>query len=257
MNTVVHGEHPGVLTSPRSRPRGPACPGPSTLGGLGFTHKWNMGWMHDTLDYFSQDPVHRRCHHHELTFGLIYAWTRELRAAAVATTRSCTARGRCSARCRATAGSSSPTCGRCYAWMWAHPGKQLLFMGGELAQEAGVVPRPSASTGTCSTTPAHRGVQRPRARAQPAAGRPSRRCGPTTSRPRASAGSTPTTASTACYSFLRASAGGGAARGRASPTSRPCRATATGSGCPGRALGRAVEHRRRPVGRQRHRATRR
>ena len=53
----------------------PGVSHPVYVGGLGFTHKWNMGWMHDTLAYFSHEPVHRRYHHHELTFGLVYAWT--------------------------------------------------------------------------------------------------------------------------------------------------------------------------------------
>ena len=69
--------------SPRSRPRGRASPARRTSGGLGFGFKWNMGWMHDTLGYFEHEPVHRRYHHNELTFSLMYAYSRELRAAAV------------------------------------------------------------------------------------------------------------------------------------------------------------------------------
>ena len=113
INTVVHGEHPGVLTIAEESTAWPAVSRPIYVGGLGFALKWNMGWMHDTLDYFPHEPVHRRFHHHELTFGLLYAFTENFVPAAVATTRSCTARARCSRRCRATAGSSWPTCGRC------------------------------------------------------------------------------------------------------------------------------------------------
>ncbi len=74
-NSVVHLRHPGVLTIAEESTAWGGVSRPVHLGGLGFTHKWNMGWMHDTLGYFGQDPVHRKWHHHELTFGLIYAWT--------------------------------------------------------------------------------------------------------------------------------------------------------------------------------------
>ena len=120
---------------PRSRPRGRASRGPTYLGGLGFGFKWNMGWMHDTLAYFQQDPIHRRYHHHELTFSLVYAFTRELHPAAVATTRSCTARARCSPRCRATAGRSSPTCARCTPTCGRTPARSCCSWASEFAQE--------------------------------------------------------------------------------------------------------------------------
>ena len=66
--------HPGAITLPRNRPPGPACRAPVYVGGLGFGFKWNMGWMHDTLAYMRREPVHRKCHHDELTFGLLYAF---------------------------------------------------------------------------------------------------------------------------------------------------------------------------------------
>jgi 1,4-alpha-glucan branching enzyme len=107
---------------------------PVHLGGLGFTHKWNMGWMHDTLGYFGLDAVHRKWHHNDLTFGLLYAWTENFvlpisHDEVVHMKRSLLGkmpgdRWQQLANVRAL-----------LAWMWAHPGKQLLFMGGELAQE--------------------------------------------------------------------------------------------------------------------------
>src|SRR5437588_4342528 len=73
-NTVVHGRFAGTLTVAEESTAWPAVSRPTYVGGLGFSHKWNMGWMHDTLEYFSHDPVHRRFHHHQLTFSLIYAF---------------------------------------------------------------------------------------------------------------------------------------------------------------------------------------
>ena len=75
INELVHGEHPGVITMAEESTAWPAVSRPTYLGGLGFGFKWNMGWMHDTLEYFSKPPVHRRFHHHQLTFGLLYAFT--------------------------------------------------------------------------------------------------------------------------------------------------------------------------------------
>jgi 1,4-alpha-glucan branching enzyme len=107
---------------------------PVAEGGLGFTFKWNMGWMHDTLTYFHRDPVHRRFHHNELTFAMLYEYSERF-VNPLSTTRSCTARARCSTRCPATAGSSSPTCAPCSRTRCCAPGKALLFMGTELAPE--------------------------------------------------------------------------------------------------------------------------
>ena len=74
LNTVVHRVHPGVLTIAEESTAWDGVSRPVDAGGLGFTHKWNMGWMHDTLAYWAVDPLYRRWHHHELTFGLTYAW---------------------------------------------------------------------------------------------------------------------------------------------------------------------------------------
>ncbi|MDQ3953041.1 MAG: 1,4-alpha-glucan branching protein GlgB, partial [Actinomycetota bacterium] len=75
LNEVVHGEHPGVLMLGEESTAWPGVSRPVYLGGLGFGFKWNMGWMHDTLSYFSKDPIHRRYHHNNLTFSLVYAWS--------------------------------------------------------------------------------------------------------------------------------------------------------------------------------------
>ncbi len=74
LNEVVHGREPGVIVVAEESTAWPGVSRPTDTGGLGFTFKWNMGWMNDTLDYFAKEPVHRRFHHDELTFSLVYAW---------------------------------------------------------------------------------------------------------------------------------------------------------------------------------------
>jgi len=75
MNELAHGTHPGVIVAAEESTSWPLVSRPTYLGGLGFGFKWNMGWMHDVLDYMSLDPVHRKYHHDKLTFGLMYAWS--------------------------------------------------------------------------------------------------------------------------------------------------------------------------------------
>ncbi|MGD8689060.1 MAG: 1,4-alpha-glucan branching protein GlgB [Gammaproteobacteria bacterium] len=75
LNTATHAECPGTITVAEESTAWPGVSRPVWLGGLGFSMKWNMGWMHDTLDYFSHDPVHRRFHHDQLTFGMLYAFS--------------------------------------------------------------------------------------------------------------------------------------------------------------------------------------
>ena len=75
LNEVVHAREPGAISAAEESTAWPGVSRPTYLGGLGFGFKWNMGWMHDTLDYFQRDPVYRRFHHHQLTFCLMYAFT--------------------------------------------------------------------------------------------------------------------------------------------------------------------------------------
>ena len=74
VNDVLHEREPGAITIAEESTAWPGVSRPTHLGGLGFDLKWNMGWMHDTLEYFSKEAVHRRFHHHELTFSMVYAW---------------------------------------------------------------------------------------------------------------------------------------------------------------------------------------
>ncbi len=134
LNTVVHGEHPGVLTIAEESTSWPGVSRPVYLGGLGFGFKWNMGWMHDTLSYFSKEPVHRRHHHQQLTFGLLYAFSENF-VLPLSHDEVVHGKGSLINKMPGDKGSKLANLRALLAWMWAHPGKQLLFMGGEIAQE--------------------------------------------------------------------------------------------------------------------------
>jgi 1,4-alpha-glucan branching enzyme len=132
-NVVMHGKHPGVLTIAEESTAWPGVSRPVHLGGLGFGHKWNMGWMHDTLAYFTHEPVHRRFHHHELTFGLVYAWSENF-VLPLSHDEVVHLKGSLLEKMPGDEWQRFANLRALYGWMWAHPGKQLLFMGAEIAQ---------------------------------------------------------------------------------------------------------------------------
>jgi 1,4-alpha-glucan branching enzyme len=134
VNTVLYGRCPGVLTIAEESTAFPGVSRPVHLGGLGFAHKWNMGWMHDTLAYFSLDPIHRRYHHHDLTFGLMYAWSENF-VLPLSHDEVVHLKGSLLQKMPGDRWQKFANLRALFGWMWAHPGKQLLFMGGELAQE--------------------------------------------------------------------------------------------------------------------------
>ena len=134
LNEVVHGAHPGVLTVAEESTAWPAVSRPTYLGGLGFGFKWNMGWMHDTLEYFSKDPVHRSFHHHNLTFGLLYAFSENF-VLPLSHDEVVHGKGSLLDKMPGDRWQQLANLRSLLAWMWAHPGKQMLFMGGEIAQE--------------------------------------------------------------------------------------------------------------------------
>jgi 1,4-alpha-glucan branching enzyme len=134
LNTLVHRDYPGVLTVAEESTAWDGVTRPVHHGGLGFSQKWNMGWMHDTLSYFSRPPVHRRWHHHALTFGLVYAWSENF-VLPLSHDEVVHGKGSLLGKMPGDAWQRFANLRALYAWMWAHPGKDLLFMGAELAQE--------------------------------------------------------------------------------------------------------------------------
>ena len=158
VNVTCYKRVPGIVTIAEESTAWPGVSRPVYLGGLGFGFKWNMGWMHDTLAYLSQDPIYRQYHHNEITFSLIYAFSENF---ILPMSHDEVVHGKGSLvgkmpgdEWRRFAGLRS-----LLAYMWAHPGKQLLFMGSEFGQ----VSEWSADNGLdwwVLQFDVHRGVQR-------------------------------------------------------------------------------------------------
>jgi 1,4-alpha-glucan branching enzyme len=133
-NEVVHHEHPGVLTVAEESTAWPGVSRPTYDGGLGFGFKWNMGWMNDTLRYMAREPVHRRYHQDELTFGLLYAWNENF-VLPLSHDEVVHGKGSLLGKMPGDRWQQLANLRLYLAFMFAHPGKKLLFMGAELAQE--------------------------------------------------------------------------------------------------------------------------
>ncbi|BAQ15612.1 1,4-alpha-glucan branching protein GlgB [Methyloceanibacter caenitepidi] len=134
MNTHAYGDFPSTITVAEESTAWPGVSRPVDVGGLGFGFKWNMGWMHDTLSYMARDPMYRSYHHNEMTFGLIYAYSENF-ILPLSHDEVVHGKGSLLAKMPGDRWQKFANLRAYLAFMWTHPGKKLLFMGGEFGQE--------------------------------------------------------------------------------------------------------------------------
>jgi 1,4-alpha-glucan branching enzyme len=158
VNERVRDLHPGALMIAEESTAFPRVTARASEGGLGFDLKWSLGWMHDTLDYFAADPIYRQWRHNLLTFGLMYIFTENF-LLPLSHDEVVHGKGSLLSRMAGDDWQKFANLRALYGWMWAHPGKKLLFMGGEFAQRAEWNHDRSLDWHLLGA-PAHAGVQR-------------------------------------------------------------------------------------------------
>ncbi len=133
MNLQIYARHPGVMMIAEESTSWPGVSRPVYVGGLGFGFKWDMGWMHDTLDYFSKEPIYRRFHHRDLTFGFVYAWFENFM---LPLSHDEVVYGKRSLldKMPGDRWQKFANLRALFGYMWARPGEKILFMGGEFGQ---------------------------------------------------------------------------------------------------------------------------
>jgi len=159
LNETVYRDFPGVHTIAEESTAWPQVSRPTYLGGLGFGMKWNMGWMHDTLGYLKRDPVHRKHHHDELTFSLWYAFHENF-VLPLSHDEVVHGKGSLIGRMPGDAWQQFASLRLLFGYMWTHPGKKLLFMGGEFGQRREWTHEASLEWHVLGLDRRHEGVQR-------------------------------------------------------------------------------------------------
>jgi 1,4-alpha-glucan branching enzyme len=158
-NDLVHADYPGVITIAEESTSFGGVSHSTREGGLGFDFKWNLGWMHDTLDYLSKDPVYRKHHHRYLTFGMLYQYSENF-IQTFSHDECVHGKGSLIQKMGShTLEDKAQTLRALYAYMWAWPGKKTLFMGDEFGQVAEWNETQSLDWHLCQY-PLHRGIRR-------------------------------------------------------------------------------------------------